>query len=264
MELQNNENDARLFGCWCAKSRFRLYIDGFSQVMIVGKNFAQEVELQHVRSLLVEGFTLLTLLAEDNGILRQMLLTAQMATSTDDTATWDGDVWRHVALTFEDVFFANFQRFNCAADFKNVIRSDDEYVRFLRVLLVQLVTARYSMNYLRIFFYDAILSDDYRTRFGDDLSRWMNNRSTADGHIAFDVGIFAHHSSRHYFNFVPKSRRSLFHWTILFSVLLSSTHSTFDIFKIFIKLCCWWFPGCRVALMLMTHRENFGIFWMAH
>lgn len=156
-----------------------------SKMMIVWQNLPQEVQLKHMWALLVERFALVAVFPEDHCVLRQVLLSTQMTTGTNHTAAWNRHLWRGIAFALENVLLSDFQSFNSASDFKNVVRSNHENMRLLWILLIEFMANWNSMNDARILFDDTILPNHDRTRFGDYLGWWMNDATTADRDITW-------------------------------------------------------------------------------
>lgn len=156
--------------------------------MIVWQDLAQEVDLQGLRSLLVDGLALQALLSINNRVFGQALTTMDLYSSSHHTTAGNSDTGAHIALALEDVLIANLGRFHLAADFKDIVSANAQ-----DIVDIPNGARLQAVSYGGIFLYDAILPNYYGTCVGDNGGTRMNHTARREGDVTAQAALLADH-----------------------------------------------------------------------
>lgn len=147
---------------------------------------------------LLDGLSLLAALAMDDGILRQLMLAFQPASGTNHTIIRHLHLRRHVALALECISLADFQCLDGAAHFENIVGTDYQHGWFFQGRFTRHTGV---MNNRGVLLNEAILADDDRAGFGDNIDARMDDGARGDGDVTGENTLLtvAYNRLWHYF-----------------------------------------------------------------
>lgn len=169
------------------------------QMMVVGQNLAQALQLLRLRFGLLNGQPLLVANAKDDGVLGQRTLIGQFAAGPDQTAIGDAHASRDVTLALEHVALSDHGRFHRAAHLEHIAGADQQRWRRLHGISAVVAGAvgllllgdAHIVDDGGVLLEQTVLADDDGTGHGQNGDARMDDTAVGDGDVAAEDALLA-------------------------------------------------------------------------